>query len=413
MRVLCLATLLVASSLLPAQGVTWVVDQAGGPGSQFTQIAPAVTAAANGDIIVIRSGTYFGFATSKALTLLGEGDVVIVVGPGLPFPPGPPPVSISNLPAGTAFVAHNLRIEYWNFRNGLELRDNQGRVHLQDVSVNLIAVPQESGAAASITRCDAVTWNGGHLNGRPCVLANQSVLAFSSLRVEGSDSCGSARCASIGAEEGMLLSSCTVQLSRCEVTGGSGVGLFTPLARGRPAISANHSALTVSGDDTTTVAAGDSGYGVTTPVPAILTTGGRVDLDTAVPIMGSLGGAEVAGTATVTRRRIVSVVATGGGLGDSLDVEVVSPAGDVVNLVISLPIAPVAVPPGLVFLDPRLIVPLFVGSQSATGRLELGVPIPTIEALRGATVALQAANVYAATGLVEFSNPAVAVLHDV
>src|SRR4029079_10425594 len=56
---------------------TWTVDVNGGPGSQFTDIGSAVAASAPGDVILVRSGTYPAFVTSKGLTILGLGIVSV------------------------------------------------------------------------------------------------------------------------------------------------------------------------------------------------------------------------------------------------------------------------------------------------------------------------------------------------
>ena len=52
---------------------TWIIDSNNGPGTHFTDIPPAVSAASDGDTLIIRAGGYSGFSTGKALTLLGEG----------------------------------------------------------------------------------------------------------------------------------------------------------------------------------------------------------------------------------------------------------------------------------------------------------------------------------------------------
>jgi hypothetical protein len=64
--------LAVAPSAL-AQNL-WVVDAAGGPGSDFTSIGAAVTAAVDGDAIVVRGGDYAEFLTlgSRSLTLTAD-----------------------------------------------------------------------------------------------------------------------------------------------------------------------------------------------------------------------------------------------------------------------------------------------------------------------------------------------------
>ena len=58
-----------------------------------------------------------------------------------------------------------------------------------------------------------------------------------------------------------------------------------------------------------------------------------------------------------------------------------------------------------------MILPLFVGFQGATGETALDLAIPSVAALQGAAIALQAGNFYLATSRLELSNPAVVVLH--
>jgi hypothetical protein len=53
---------------------TWIVDDDGGPGVNFTKIQPAIDAAADGDLILVRAGSYGDFSLSKNLTILGEED---------------------------------------------------------------------------------------------------------------------------------------------------------------------------------------------------------------------------------------------------------------------------------------------------------------------------------------------------
>src|SRR5215510_991412 len=51
----------------------WIVDAANGPGTNFTSLPAAVAAAASGDTLIVRRGTYQPFQVSgKALTIRGE-----------------------------------------------------------------------------------------------------------------------------------------------------------------------------------------------------------------------------------------------------------------------------------------------------------------------------------------------------
>ena len=56
MRIFYSLTTLLAASLASAQGTVWVVDQANGPGTDFTNVSSAVLAAASGDTLLVRSG---------------------------------------------------------------------------------------------------------------------------------------------------------------------------------------------------------------------------------------------------------------------------------------------------------------------------------------------------------------------
>lgn len=68
--ILCTASCITASEW-HGVGNTIVVDEKGGPGSQFTDIPDAVNAAAPGDLVLVRPGNYSPFLLNKALTILG------------------------------------------------------------------------------------------------------------------------------------------------------------------------------------------------------------------------------------------------------------------------------------------------------------------------------------------------------
>jgi hypothetical protein len=59
---------------------TWVVDDNGGPGVSFTDTPPAVAAAADGDVVVVKPGQYSPFTVSgKGLRILGEDRLTTIV----------------------------------------------------------------------------------------------------------------------------------------------------------------------------------------------------------------------------------------------------------------------------------------------------------------------------------------------
>ena len=60
---------------------TWLVDANNPPGTNFTDLPPAVAAAQSGDVIRVRAGSYSGFAVAgKSLTIRGDGQVLCTVG---------------------------------------------------------------------------------------------------------------------------------------------------------------------------------------------------------------------------------------------------------------------------------------------------------------------------------------------
>lgn len=65
----CLSFLLIG---VPATGTTWIVDDDGGPGVDFTDIPPAIVAASDYDLILVRDGTYQGFTLKKGLTIAAD-----------------------------------------------------------------------------------------------------------------------------------------------------------------------------------------------------------------------------------------------------------------------------------------------------------------------------------------------------
>lgn len=92
--------------LLPA---IWIVDAQMGPGAHFADLPAAINAAANGDTILVRAGSYASFyANGKAVTLRGEGCATTrIVGQ----PTGPAAHVVNT---GGTFVLSGLRLEGGN-----------------------------------------------------------------------------------------------------------------------------------------------------------------------------------------------------------------------------------------------------------------------------------------------------------
>jgi hypothetical protein len=90
---------LLILSVLPT---IWIVDASNGPGTNFTNLPPAVAAAASGDTIIVKPGTYSAFSVSgKSLTIRGAGSATTTVQSGN--------TSIGAVPAGSPFYVSGLR----------------------------------------------------------------------------------------------------------------------------------------------------------------------------------------------------------------------------------------------------------------------------------------------------------------
>ena len=98
-RTLPLALVLCLASTSPAAGVL-VVDAAGGPGSAYADLPAAVGAAAPGDTVLVRSGSYSGFELlGKGVSVVAEAGAAVEVR-GL--------TTISAVPAGEVALLRGL-----------------------------------------------------------------------------------------------------------------------------------------------------------------------------------------------------------------------------------------------------------------------------------------------------------------
>ena len=124
--------------LLPP--TVWVVDDNGGPGVNFTDIPPAIAAAADGDVLVVRSGIYTRFTlTGKGLRILGENSATTIVSL-TPPPLMVSPTVIADIPATSIVYLERLTFfgsnASWNYANNrVEVTGSTTRVVFNDVVV--------------------------------------------------------------------------------------------------------------------------------------------------------------------------------------------------------------------------------------------------------------------------------------
>jgi hypothetical protein len=97
---------------LAAAQTTWIVDDSGGPGVNFTSLPAAVAAAANGDTLLVAAGTYEAFhVANKALTIVGAGAGSTDIALAAPAPTlGSAMLYVAMPPQGTTFRLSGVRV---------------------------------------------------------------------------------------------------------------------------------------------------------------------------------------------------------------------------------------------------------------------------------------------------------------
>lgn len=132
----------------PASATTWIVDDDGGAGVDFTTIGAAVAVAAPGDVILVRPGSYGGFALASGVQVLGAAGVVVTGN-----------VTIANVGPGPRAVLASLSTR------AIEVSQCAAAVLLEDLTVaattaDVVALGAQSSifvAASSDVRLRAVT----------------------------------------------------------------------------------------------------------------------------------------------------------------------------------------------------------------------------------------------------------------
>ncbi|MEM7202663.1 MAG: hypothetical protein AAF628_20510 [Planctomycetota bacterium] len=174
------ALFLTTSAATALAQTTWIVDESGGPGAQFTELPPAVSAAAPGDVILIRSGTYDAPSQlSKGLTLSAESRADVVVIRSALW-------TIEDLPAGQHCVLKSMAGGPAGLH--VQCRDADGWVHLEDIrnlSMGIERCPQ-----VTLHSCDGTTVDvsGSQVLIDQCTFVAPDLLLFGTSSVSAVDS---------------------------------------------------------------------------------------------------------------------------------------------------------------------------------------------------------------------------------
>lgn len=190
---------LLAAASASAQGTVHVVDDDGG--FDFTTLQAAVDAAAEGDTVLVRSGSYASVVIDgKSLSVVADADAKALV-TGTVF--GADVIVVRNLSGGQQVVLRGLDVPLAApaIDRAVELVDNAGAVWIEDVTVTPnpatgwiatgTAVPDamvvaENCAVVNLTRVQVTGNPGAVLSPSGLTIFQESSLGADALRADGS-----------------------------------------------------------------------------------------------------------------------------------------------------------------------------------------------------------------------------------
>ncbi|MGE3171994.1 MAG: hypothetical protein AB7O97_05160 [Planctomycetota bacterium] len=387
--------ILAAAIAVGAGAQTFVVDAAGGPGSDFTSLAIAVATVPSGAVLDVRPGSYASFSLSgKALTVLGGAGVQVDEGS-----------LIQSLQPGQAVTLHGLRFRTsstgvtW----GLQLSGCDGPVTLVDCDWDLmpvVAFSVQPGLSATSARQLIV-------KGGTCLwaLLSSSSAVFEDVDLHGYDAVDQGGVMRFATPGLTMRNGTRVQLRGGTVTGGAEAvgGVFVTAAA--PGVTMTNPGLVQSLRlmGPATIAAGTASLG---PSPPAIEADGAVRIDPQVVLQTAASQPIQGGTVTsVPMPEVASADAAPGGV---LAATCGGPAGTPAILLFGLP--------GPAFELPGLQGELWASLATPIEMLALGpapigaaLTVPNAAIFRGLRVAWHAITFDPVHG-VETSNPSVALV---
>lgn len=219
-----LLTLVLAAPLAAQR--TWVVEQVAGPGVDFTDIPPAVAAAAAGDRIVVRGSTllaptYSSFVVGKPL------DIEATQGASVYF------FRVENLTAGQVARVAGFRCEprpYYPLVDECVLvRNCAGTVLLANLNIwnrtgeNQPGFAVRDAAAVAIQGCAATGRSAGLTSGGPALMVERSGVSITASTLNGGNGGGSAsNAAGYNGGNGIDVYASSVYVASSTLQGGAG-----------------------------------------------------------------------------------------------------------------------------------------------------------------------------------------------
>jgi hypothetical protein len=369
-----LATLLLPLLAVGAVAQTFVVDEANGPGANFTDLPAAVLAVPNGAVLLVRPGTYQSPTLgARSLTLLGEPGANLLptgIAGGL---------TISGLGPN-----HSILVRGFTFSGPIAL--SNFTVYCEQCR-GAVVLEQLSGPGGIHSMLDATSCD--RLLVRNCVFRRSSRLRDCNAVLE------DFTIAPIGPEgiEALRITRGTTQ-----VVGGTLRGAAGNLNRGGPAVLSDNAALRVLGTGTLA-----GGQGV--PAGFAVAGTGTVRVDPAVAVSGANPPFAAGVQATVAPQAWVA--ASDPVLGNPVNVELRGPIGDLGALGVGLPGESHALP-GItdrLFWNGSTAVTQAIGVVQAGAPVAAVVTVPNQQSLLGLQLVFHGVTFAAANGL-QVSPPA-------
>jgi hypothetical protein len=361
---------------------TWIVDQANGAGTDFTDLPPAVQAAATGDTIFCRPGQYdASVTTSKGLIVLGDGGAPALDGEFL----------LLRTPRDATFSMKGFRTNTsWRFRAS----HCEGLVH----SHGLFIIATDRKAAMLLEDNRQVTVIDSDLFGSPALDSQASTVTVIESVLTGDDIVLNST-----SSPGLVVAGDThLYTTRVKVFGGKGEDRLGPAS---PAVFMTANSMTISGDHNTMFVAG-TGFasqtrsGIETAAP-----GGKILIDPLVQVVPDGAAPPISGPVAVTFKELPALYSTVNRQSVVTN-HLLARTGDLALLLISTPQYEMNLGSlGRLWLDPLLLIVLDATIVDITQHWVVQTPIP---GLNGVPVAFQ---VFAGPGLdLRLSNPATVIL---
>jgi hypothetical protein len=376
---------------------TFVVDLAGGPGVNFTNLQVAVDTVPDGAVLLIRPGGYANVSIhGKGLSLLATGSGVYLGGLfGTP-------ILAQNLTATQPLTLRGLSIGYGTATE-IDLRQCAGPVLIEDFHFDDTVTPGMSlfPCGIAIDTCAQLTVRDSRIVAYVAVSAVQSNVVIENCELVGQDAFDLGH-TSVIAGTGAEAFGGSMTFARCRVRGGNGLTIGSYVVPPASAIHCDGAEIRICDDSNGTYTAGALPSG--TPIAAIDGPTGTVVREPSAVVVGSSGGAAVASAILDVVRPLPSLhtASTPG----AMQADVTTPIGETTLLAFGLPGAVTTVPgvDGTLWLDPTLAFLIALGVPQPGAPLQYSIAVPPALPLLGVRFAWQAVADSAAHGL-RFSNP--------